>query len=89
MISNKYNYMYNLAKELQDKNKTITGANLAEKLNTAGYKTTYNSSYKGGRGTYRCAKACYQSFLKHDGNADRAGYVANAFVTETGDPAWK
>ncbi|HON98705.1 MAG TPA: hypothetical protein PK222_10715 [Bacteroidales bacterium] len=87
-IQSKYEYIGELAEFLARNNKIMSGYELAQHLNRNGFRTSYNTNYLGGRGTYKLIKDCYNYYseLKKQQVADS---IANSFVDANGNYAYK
>lgn len=83
----KKEYISQLAKFLVSSKTTMTGETLAEILNWNNFKTSYNSEYAGGRGTYTLIHATYD-WLVANGKQQDADYVALAFKKPDGTYAY-
>lgn len=67
---------------------TITGNDLVDSLNTAGFRTTNGTQYVNhSRGIYKLIHATYD-WLITQGQKPIADMVANAYTNAEGDPAW-
>ncbi|AGH81272.1 hypothetical protein PCNPT3_06660 [Psychromonas sp. CNPT3] len=84
----KKKYISDLATFLSNQGKVMSGEELAVHLNRNGFRTSYGSKYKGGRGTYKLIKSIWST---HDSAEERneADNVANAFVKPNGGYAYK
>ena len=80
--------VWELAAFLKKYNLKLSGKQLAECLNDRGFRTTYNSTYQGGRGIYRLLAATYK-WLISEGFEDDADIVACAFTNAKGNLAWE
>lgn len=58
----KYQAVAAIASELRKCNKSIPAEALAWLMNELGHRTNYETTYEGGRGTYRLIKASYQRY---------------------------
>lgn len=84
----KKQYISDLATFLSNQSKVMSGEELAVHLNRNGFRTSYGSKYKGGRGTYKLIKGVWSA---HDsaGESVEAKNVATAFVKPSGGYAYK
>ena len=84
----KKQYISDLATFLSNQGKVMSGEELAAHLNRNGFRTSYGSKYKGGRGTYKLIKGVWGA---HNlaGESIEAGNVAVAFVKPNGGYAYK
>jgi hypothetical protein len=83
----KKEYIKQLAIFLVNTNTTMTGETLATLLNWNNFKTSYNITYAGGRGTYTLIHATYD-WLVANGNQADADTVALAFKKPDGTYAY-
>jgi len=67
---------------------TMTGKTLADLLNWNGFKTSYDTEYAGGRGTYKLIRATYDWLVKI-GDQEAADKVAEAFKKPNGTYAYE
>lgn len=66
----------------------MTGNDLVDSLNFAGFKTTYGTLYVNhSRGIFRLIHATYD-WLVNQGQKPVADIVANAYTNAEGEPAW-
>lgn len=86
-MSNK-EYIRQLANFLIQTETTMNAENLAEHLNWNNFKTTYDTEYEGGRGTYRLIHTTYD-WLTEKGLKDEAENVAKAFKKPNGGFAYE
>jgi len=84
----KKKYISDLATFLTNQKKVMSGEELATHLNRNGFRTSYGSKYKGGRGTYKLIKSTWSA---HDsvGEDVEAENVATAYVKPSGGYAYK
>lgn len=88
-MDQKKEYIAKLANNLIASNSKMTGAELADNLNTNGHLTySHNQYVVGGRGIYRIIEATYNS-LKLNKRQPEADNVAIAFTNANGDPAYE
>jgi hypothetical protein len=83
----KKEYISQLATFLVHTKTTMTGETLATLLNWNGFKTSYNTEYEGGRGTYTLIHATYD-WLVSNGKQTEADNVAMAFKKPDGTYAY-
>ena len=76
-----------IATELRKQQATMTVRMLCNILNQLGYKTTYGSIYKAGRGSYRMI-SCAWDYYKAQ-NPDIAESIATAFTLPNGNYAYE
>ena len=84
----KKEYITELAAFLVNTKTTMPGDSLASLLNWNGYRTDYNTKYKGLRGTYTLVSATYDWLVKKGRHAE-ADKVALAFQKPDGKYAYK
>ncbi len=84
---NKKEYISKLAHFLISTNTTMNVENLAEHLNWNGFKTNYETEYKGKRGTYTLIHSAYDYYAdkKMQNEADE---IALAFKKPNGEYAY-
>lgn len=80
-------FVYERALQLDRRQLTITGRELAREVNDAGLRTSYGARYQGGRGIYTLIRCTYTAVLQEFGPA-AADVVANAFVNSKGQYAY-
>ena len=78
----------NIAGALRKKNMTVMVPTLCDILNDAGYKTTYDEKYLGGRGSYRMV-SCTWRYYHDSGKEDVANAIAEAFTKPDGTYAYE
>lgn len=61
---------------------------LAGRLNEAGYRTSYGTESRGGRGTYRLVKSTYDELMTQ-GRREEAEAVAESFTKPDGTHAYE
>jgi hypothetical protein len=83
----KKEYIRRLADFLVSNGTTMTGENLADHLNWNNFKTSYNTTYTGSRGTYTLIHATYD-WLVRQGDQLAADKVAKAFKKPNGSYAY-
>jgi hypothetical protein len=83
----KNEYIRRLANFLQHNGTTMAANELAEHLNRNNFKTSYETEYQGGRGTYTLIHATYD-WLVSIGQQDEANNVANVFPKPDGNYAF-
>ena len=81
-------YIWKLAAFLRQNGMIMSADELAAHLNRNNFKTGYETSYEGGRGTYTLIQATYKWVHNELGLPDEAGVVAEAFVKADGSHAW-
>jgi len=84
----KKEYVRRLAKFLVENQTTMTGRNLADHLNWNEFKTSYDTEYAGGRGTYKLINATYDWLVSIEFQND-ADCVALAFKKPDGTFAYE
>lgn len=82
----KKEYIRRLAKFLHNNGTTMAANELAEHLNRNNFKTSYETEYEGGRGTYTLIHATYD-WLVSIGQKPEADHVAQAFPKPDGNYA--
>ncbi len=83
----KKEYIRQLAVFLVGTKTSMTGETLATLLNWNKFKTSYGSTYEGGRGTYTLIHATYDWLVKN-GNQGDTDQVALAFKKPDGSYAY-
>ncbi|MGB5446167.1 MAG: hypothetical protein WBM99_11740 [Psychromonas sp.] len=75
----KKQYISDLATFLSNQDKVMSAEELASHLNRNGFRTSYDSKYKGGLGTYKLIKSTWSDHYLA-GEKIEADNVAAAFV---------
>ncbi len=81
-------YVWKLATFLRANGMVMSGDELANHLNRNNFKTGYETTYEGGRGTYKLVQATYRWVHGDLGLTSEAGVIAEAFVKADGSHAW-
>ena len=84
---NKKEYLSKLANFLIQTNTTMNAESLADHLNWNGYKTNYETEYKGKRGTYKLIHSAYDYYAER-GMLVEANEIAKAFKKPNGEYAY-
>ena len=84
---NSKKYVGQLANQLSQTNQIMNSQQLAAALNAAGCKTTYNTNYKGGRGTDKLKSSAYNE-AQSNGDIKTAKNIAEVFVDKEGETPW-
>lgn len=81
----KKSFIYNLAVSLSGGRMTV--ADLAVKLNSNGFRTSYGTAYQGLRGTYTLLHSTYEVVERVMGQK-QAALIAYSFTKPDGQLAW-
>lgn len=84
----KYNIVAKLAHFLGENQMKMTGRSLADLFNTNEIRTSYGTTYSGGRGTYKLLRDAYH-FFADKGDDKTAALIAETFVMPNGIHAWE
>lgn len=76
----KFLYVWRLARFLNENKTRMSGKELSEHLNRNKIKTSYDTAYGGGRGTYRLISAVWNWIHNELGLPEKAEMVAKSFV---------
>lgn len=82
-------YIWQLADFLSNRDKKMSGEELAAHLNRNGIYTEYDSEYQGGRGIYTLIRNTYHWLHDDLGLTEEASKIADAFVKPDGTHAWE
>lgn len=81
-------YIWKLASFLDCNGTKMSGKELANHLNRNKFKTTYNTDFKGERGTYKLIEETYK-WLLNLGLPQEASKIANTYLNKKGRYAYE
>ena len=87
MTPEKENLILEIAKSLIKNGKTLSFDELAKLLNSTGHKSSYDSSYNGGRGVAKLVSSVYKG-AQSKGMKTEASNIAKAFTGKNGKFPW-
>ncbi|MDR0770215.1 MAG: hypothetical protein LBE75_03335 [Burkholderiales bacterium] len=88
-MDNKKHYIWRLAASLCRRNMTMSGKDLASRLNRNGYLTESGHKYAGGRGTYKLINEACKWLNNKQKLPEEAKKVARAFKKPDGTYAYE
>ncbi|MCX7000489.1 MAG: hypothetical protein NT106_09390 [Candidatus Sumerlaeota bacterium] len=82
-------YVWKLADFLSQHDMRMSGKELADHLNRNNFLTSYGSTYKGGKGTYKLISETWHWLHDELGLEDEANKIAEAYVKPDGSYAYQ